>query len=344
MKNSTCEGFVRFIPSTNLTFVARNLPHFSSYTIEIQVCRERVKGEEKLDTLKSNCSGRAMKTGKTLPMENADSIPPNTFRLTTSGENNSLTVVTLYWDEPPKPNGLILTYHIEYKRIDIKNVSYMDVNAILTEIFSKLHIMTFFSFYCTLLHSISSCCCVLYIVQIKATVVCVPRRDFVKTNNSYILKDLPTGNYSVKVRATSLAGYGEYTEVKYFDVREYGMSTTFWIFFWSLLCVIIVFGSFGMFYVFKRKLMQNVPSMRLIATVNPDYVSTVYVPDEWEVPRDKIELLKELGNGSFGMVYQGIAKDVVDGKPEVQCAVKTVNENATDRQRIEFLNEASVMK
>lgn len=71
---------------------------------------------------------------------------------------------------------------------------------------------------------------------------------------------------------------------------------------------------------------------------------TVYVPDEWEVPRDKITLLRELGQGSFGMVYEGIAKDIVKGEPETRVAVKTVNESASLRERIEFLNEASVMK
>jgi len=64
-----------------------------------------------------------MKTYRTLPMESADNIPLNSFELKTSGENNSYTVVTLSWDEPPQPNGLIVTYQIEYKRIDIKNVS-----------------------------------------------------------------------------------------------------------------------------------------------------------------------------------------------------------------------------
>uniref|UniRef100_A0A8D2NG59 Tyrosine-protein kinase receptor n=1 Tax=Zonotrichia albicollis TaxID=44394 RepID=A0A8D2NG59_ZONAL len=73
-------------------------------------------------------------------------------------------------------------------------------------------------------------------------------------------------------------------------------------------------------------------------------VPTVYVPDEWEVPRDKITLLRELGQGSFGMVYEGIAKDIVKGEPETRVAVKTVNESASLRERIEFLNEASVMK
>lgn len=70
----------------------------------------------------------------------------------------------------------------------------------------------------------------------------------------------------------------------------------------------------------------------------------VYVPDEWEVPREKIALLQELGQGSFGMVYHGVARDIVKGEGETRVAVKTVNESASLRERIEFLNEASVMK
>lgn len=71
---------------------------------------------------------------------------------------------------------------------------------------------------------------------------------------------------------------------------------------------------------------------------------SVYVPDEWEVPREKIALLRELGQGSFGMVYEGNAKDIIKGEAETRVAVKTVNESASLRERIEFLNEASVMK
>lgn len=44
------------------------------------------------------------------------------------------------------------------------------------------------------------------------------------------------------------------------------------------------------------------------------------------------------------MVYEGIAKDIVKGEAEIRVAVKTVNETASLRERIEFLNEASVMK
>ncbi|NXE16665.1 IGF1R factor, partial [Lophotis ruficrista] len=70
----------------------------------------------------------------------------------------------------------------------------------------------------------------------------------------------------------------------------------------------------------------------------------VYIPDEWEVSREKITVIRELGQGSFGMVYEGLAVGLVAEGEETKVALKTVNELATMRERIEFLNEASVMK
>ncbi|NXA22940.1 IGF1R factor, partial [Ibidorhyncha struthersii] len=67
-------------------------------------------------------------------------------------------------------------------------------------------------------------------------------------------------------------------------------------------------------------------------------------PDEWEVPREKITVIRELGQGSFGMVYEGLALGLATEGEETKVALKTVNELATMRERIEFLNEASVMK
>lgn len=31
--------------------------------------------------------------------------------------------VRLKWEEPIEPNGIVVTYHIEYRRVDIQNVS-----------------------------------------------------------------------------------------------------------------------------------------------------------------------------------------------------------------------------
>lgn len=69
-----------------------------------------------------------------------------------------------------------------------------------------------------------------------------------------------------------------------------------------------------------------------------------YTPDEWEIPREKIIQIRELGQGSFGMVYEGMVKNLSKDGEDIPCAIKTVNENATDRERINFLKEASVMK
>lgn len=67
-----------------------------------------------------------------------------------------------------------------------------------------------------------------------------------------------------------------------------------------------------------------------------------YEPDPyWEVPREKIIVGRDLGQGSFGMVYEG---QYLKDKESIKCAVKTVNEHATARERIDFLQEADVMK
>lgn len=90
--------------------------------------------------------------------------------------------------------------------------------------------------------------------------------------------------------------------------------------------------------------MRSLQNMKLIANVNPDYAGVQYKLDNWEVSRDKVKQMHELGQGSFGMVYEGVIKDLKIDGGETRCAIKTVNENATDKERISFLNEASVMK
>uniref|UniRef100_A0A6Q2XTT6 Tyrosine-protein kinase receptor n=1 Tax=Esox lucius TaxID=8010 RepID=A0A6Q2XTT6_ESOLU len=150
------------------------------------------------------------------------------------------------------------------------------------------------------------------------------------------LRVVHPGNYTVRIRATSLAGNGSWTEPTHFYVQDLRVDPS------NLVKIII--GP----VIFIRCGMSNTSTF---ACVQPLTVhafvracSAVYEPDDWEVGRDKINILRELGQGSFGMVYEGVAKDIVKGEPETRVAVKTVNESASLRERIEFLNEASVMK
>uniref|UniRef100_A0A3B5PRA9 Tyrosine-protein kinase receptor n=1 Tax=Xiphophorus maculatus TaxID=8083 RepID=A0A3B5PRA9_XIPMA len=161
--------------------------------------------------------------------------------------------------------------------------------------------------------------------------ICVSRLSYEKFGGTKLTL-LQPGNYSVIVRATSLAGNGSFTETTYFFMPSLIYGSLFFIILTCFLCLC-----------YRQ---TEGPLGDLITSPNPEYFSAndMYVPDEWEVPREKITLLRELGQGSFGMVYEGIAQDIVKGEPETRVAVKTVNESASLRERIEFLNEASVMK
>nr|XP_009940261.1 PREDICTED: insulin receptor-related protein-like [Opisthocomus hoazin] len=109
-----------------------------------------------------------------------------------------------------------------------------------------------------------------------------------------------------------------------------------------LISCLVVF----VFFYNKKRSNDGYPSGTLYASVNPEYFSAsdMYIPDKWEVSRDKITVIRELGQGSFGMVYEGLALGLITEGEETKVALKTVNELATMRERIEFLNEASVMK
>ncbi|GIY90189.1 insulin-like peptide receptor [Caerostris darwini] len=174
--------------------------------------------------------------------------------------------------------------------------------------------------------------------------VCVTRASYLP-QNGYYLSELPPGNYSLRIRATSMAGHGNWTQHVYFHIiaasRNFTTETLLAV--GVVALIIIAIGS--IYAVYKSKVSTRIPNYVDYASVNPEYMSSnlVYTADEWEIEREKVQLLEELGQGSFGMVYKGKIIDL-NGKPLTPCAAKTVNESASLRERIEFLQEASVMK
>ncbi|XP_014256336.1 insulin-like receptor [Cimex lectularius] len=285
------ESFTRIVRG-GTSLVVKNLRHFAHYNIAVNACRELEEDENKNNT--GTCSSSAFVTAKTLPLANADNIDDQFLQWEIS--NKSLGFVLLRWNEPPRPNGFIVAYQIEYRRTDIENF--------------------------------------------KPNIECITRKQFRDANNSYMLKNLGPGNYSLRVRATSYGGEGNFTPVKYFYIEEESQISVVYI---SLMFSTALIITALVCVIYFRRQYTQVPNRKLIASVNPEYVPTVYEPDDWEVPRTRVDLIKEIGQGSFGMVWEGILKNV-DGTQELPCAVKTVNDQAADRDRIEFLNEASVMK
>uniref|UniRef100_A0A665TR81 Tyrosine-protein kinase receptor n=1 Tax=Echeneis naucrates TaxID=173247 RepID=A0A665TR81_ECHNA len=268
--------------------VISNLRHFTSYQIEIHACNH--------PTDSSRCSMAAYVSARTMPEDKADDIMgPINCEVT---ENT----VHITWLEPVAPNGMIILYEVNYKRLgDTEELHY-----------------------------------------------CVSRNMY-KVTHGCKLKVMHPGNYTVRIRATSLAGNGSWTEPTYFYVQDaskspskYALMTSCEMHFSDFIIFsIVILTCFS----FSFSQTQG-PSGPIYTSSNPEYLSAndVYEEDEWEVAREKINILRELGQGSFGMVYEGIAKDIIKGEGETHVAVKTVNESASLRERIEFLNEASVMK
>ncbi|KAG8231626.1 hypothetical protein J437_LFUL012555, partial [Ladona fulva] len=283
--------------------VIGDLRHFAEYNIAVQACREETPEERREKAKNKNladktCSSKSIVTARTQKLEVADNVDQNQLSIEVS--NQTAASVKIKWEEPEKPNGLVVTYQIEYTRTDIENF--------------------------------------------KPLVECITRRRYLENGRSYTLRNLQPGSYGLKLRATSLAGNGEFTKSKFFIIQDPPSNTRSEPVVLGIVGTLAILVALFGYYVYKKKFGPKTSDMKLIASVNPEYVSAVYIPDEWEVARKKIELIRELGQGSFGMVYEGIARDIVEGKAEMRCAIKTVNEHATDRERIEFLNEASVMK
>ena len=87
----------------------------------------------------------------------------------------------------------------------------------------------------------------------------------------------------------------------------------------------------------KKTRKANAPSVWIQSSFQP------YEHDnEFEIARGSITLIRELGTGNFGKVFEGTFKASDDA---IQCvAVKTVKDEASDKEGADFLNEASIMK
>lgn len=222
---------------------------------------------------------------------------------------SNVGAIKVTWTIPKRPNGAILAYNIRHKRNDIDHTKPEDT--------------------------------------------CITQDNFLKSNYNpmdkkgfHVIDKLQPGNYSVYVWCTSMAGPSPLPSPKTTVISEKAHFPIQYLII-LLVFVVLIFGA-AIFWI-KKQNSENLSNMKLIANVNPDYAGVDYQQDDWEVPRDRIILLHELGQGSFGMVYEGIIKDLKrSGSDEIvsetRCAIKTVNENATDRERGSFLSEASVMK
>ncbi|XP_055700304.1 tyrosine-protein kinase receptor torso-like isoform X2 [Phlebotomus papatasi] len=83
--------------------------------------------------------------------------------------------------------------------------------------------------------------------------------------------------------------------------------------------------------------------MRRYRTVEEDEAAkdTPYIDDEFEVDREKVTVLQEIGQGHFGTVYKGILEDEY---VEMAVAVKKLKKTPTSEDIRKFILEINIMK
>ncbi|PSN49106.1 hypothetical protein C0J52_13639 [Blattella germanica] len=171
------EQFLEKIDANTTYKVLRNLQHFAEYTINVFACREPHSTEPqhlmKNIDYQSFCSPAAIVSIRTKPLATADKIEYAHLAVDISNTSRS---VKLTWKEPRKPNGIVVSYSIEHKRIDIENF--------------------------------------------QPVLDCISRKEYVDFGGGFVLSNLSPGNYTFRVKATSLAGEGQFTEQFSFHMEE----------------------------------------------------------------------------------------------------------------------------
>ncbi|XP_030078244.1 ephrin type-B receptor 2 isoform X2 [Microcaecilia unicolor] len=229
--------------------------------------------------------------------------------------SRNLNSITLSWSQPEQPNGVILDYEVQFYEKDLS-----EHNS-------------------TMMKS---------------------------QTNTATVSNLKAGTiYVFQVRARTVAGYGQYSGKMYLQTMtedEYqtnfreklpliiGSSAAGLIFLIAVIIIIIVCNRRG----FERADSEYTDKLQHYTSGHITPGMKIYIdPFTYEDPNEAVrEFAKEIdiscvkieqviGAGEFGEVCSGHLK--LPGKREMFVAIKTLKSGYTEKQRRDFLSEASIM-
>ena len=180
-----------------------------------------------------------------------------------------------------------------------------------------------------------------YVVKLMSKVrgsrpvdICVSLEEFANHGNGTLLPNLSPGIWDLQVRVVTLWGAGEWTQPIEFEVED-EFSQLFIIVGVVIVALLVVLVIGAVFFYKQRSRMQMFKrTLGDWVEEDPEFIQ-LYRPDEWELNRNDIELVAQIGNGTFGTVFRGMGKNVKSLRGVVfgECAVKCVRGDAKPPDR-----------
>eukprot|EP00063_Salmo_salar_P019710 XP_013994545.1 PREDICTED: ephrin type-A receptor 5 isoform X2 [Salmo salar] len=299
-----CDSTVRFLPQrnslrNNSVMVADLLAH-TNYTFEV----EAVNGVSELTNPGRQFVSLNVTTNQAAPS------PVSVVRKGNSGKNS----IAVSWQEPDRPNGIILEYEIKYFEKD-QETSYTIIKCKETELVA----------------------------------------DGLKPSSVYIFQ----------IRARTSAGYGGFSRRFEFETSPYiaassdrsqfpivAVAITVGVILLALVTGLLLSGRRCGYSKAKQEPDEEKIHFHNGHIMYPG-VRTYIDPHTYEDPNQAVhEFAKEIdvscitierviGAGEFGEVCSGPLR--LPGKKEFPVAIKTLKAGYTERQRRDFLGEASIM-
>ncbi|XP_041336179.1 ephrin type-A receptor 3 isoform X1 [Pyrgilauda ruficollis] len=300
-----CSDSVRFLPRqsglTNTTVTVVDLLAHTNYTFEI----DALNGVSALSTLSRQFAAVSITTNQAAPS------PITVIRKDRTSRNS----VSLSWQEPEHPNGIILDYEVKYYEKQEQETSYTILRA--------------------------------------------------RGTNVTISGLKPDTTYVFQIRARTAAGYGTSSRKFEFETSPdsfsissensqvvlIAISAAVAI----ILLTVVVYVLIGRFCGYKKS-KHGTDEKRLHfgnGHLKLPGLRTYVDPHTYEDPNQAVhEFAKELdasnisidkvvGAGEFGEVCSGRLK--LPSKKEISVAIKTLKVGYTEKQRRDFLGEASIM-
>ncbi|PIO22808.1 hypothetical protein AB205_0097020 [Aquarana catesbeiana] len=298
-----CGGGVRYTPQqmslAKTSLIVANLQAHMNYTFWV----EAVNGVSDFSLEQRMFSTVNITTNQAAPSQ----------VVTIRKEKTSQNTITLVWQEPDQPNGIILEYEIKYFEKDKEMQSYSTLKA--------------------------------------------------KETKAVVTSLKPSTRYVFQVRARTSAGCGKFSQTVEIETSKatalrYDTMTIVWI------CLTLITGLVILltFLICKKrhcgysKAFQDSDEEKMhyqngqLTFTEPKlYVDPHTYEDPCqavhefarEIEASRIKIEKIIGSGEFGEVCYGRLK--LPGKREIPVAIKTLKVGYSEKQRRDFLSEASIM-